>query len=302
MVAPNLQDLRLTIEREKVEAGGPAVSVAALGRGRPPFVLLHGLGGRWQHWLPVLAELARGRRVFALDLPGFGESDRLPGRVSVDALVERLGSVLDYLEIERATVFGHSLGATLAVRLGLRNPDRADGVVLVAGTIQSFASVLNPSAALRLLRRSPRVLAAVVAEVATAGLPMPESIRELIIRRPRLRRLGLSPYLRDPEALPAHLARLLVDGAGAPGVLPTFRAVNRVDPLAGVDRLIGRVALIAGSEDLIAPAHDLRAFRERFPSVPVWEIDHAAHMPMLERPGVFIRACEDAADYVARPR
>jgi len=213
--------------------------------------------------------------------------------------VERVALALEQSRIEGAIVFGHSLGATLALRLALRYPERAQGVVFVGGTLQSFASVLKPAAALRLIGRSPQVMRAVLTEVATAGLPAPTPLRELIIRRPRLRRLALSPYVRDPAALPVDLARLLVEGAGAAGVLPTFCAVNRVDPLAGIERLDGRLALIAGSDDLIAPAQDLRAFHQRFPNFPIWEIQGAAHMAMLERPAVFVSACESAAAYVA---
>jgi pimeloyl-ACP methyl ester carboxylesterase len=297
--ARELADVAARVDCQKVEVGGSDLRIASLGCGASSFVLLHGLGGRWQHWLPAMDLLSRSRRVVALDLPGFGESESLAGPVSVDELVERVAAALDVLGTESVVVVGHSLGATLALRLALRSPERVQGVVWVGGTIQSFASILSPRATLRLAWRSPRVLAAVLTEVATAGLPAPGAVREMIIRRPKLRRLGLSPYVHDPQALPAHLARVMVEGAGAPGVLTTFRAVNGVDPLAGVQALRHRLALIAGSYDLIAPAEDLQAFHRRFPDVPIWEIDGAAHMPMLERPVAFARACEEAAGYVS---
>jgi pimeloyl-ACP methyl ester carboxylesterase len=44
-----------------------------LGHGRP-LLLIHGLGGTWRSWLPVLDRLAAEREVIAVDLPGFGET------------------------------------------------------------------------------------------------------------------------------------------------------------------------------------------------------------------------------------
>jgi pimeloyl-ACP methyl ester carboxylesterase len=184
--------------------------------------------------------------------------------------------------------------------LALRHPSRARGVVLVAGTIQSFASVLAPGGALRLARQSPAVLRAVLTEVLTAGLPAPRFLRELIIARPRLRHLILNLYVADPAALPAASARLLVEGAGAPGVVPTFRAINAVDPLAGLEFLDRRVAAIAGAGDLIAPNFDLGDLHARFADVPIWEIQGAGHMPMLERVDAFVGACEAAASCLTR--
>jgi pimeloyl-ACP methyl ester carboxylesterase len=293
-----LDHLAARIATSPADGPGSEIRTAITGRGNPPFVLLHGLGGRWQHWLPAMTRLSNRRQAVALDLPGFGESAALPGRVSVDALVDRVAVALDRAEVEPAIVFGHSLGATLALRLALRHPARVRGVVLVAGTIQSFAGVLSPGGALRLAKRSPAVLGAVLTEVLTAGLPAPRFLRELIIARPRLRRVILSPYVADPAALPAASARLLVEGAGAPGVVPTFRAINAVDPLAGLELLAGRVAAIAGADDLIAPGFDLAEVHERFADLPIWEIEGAGHMPMLERVDAFVSACEAAASYL----
>src|SRR5204862_6822297 len=109
--APDLEAVTTRVERKTIEVRGSALCCASLGRGDPPFVLLHGLGGRWQHWLPVLAPLARARQVVAIDLPGFGESEPIVGRVSVDELVERVALALEQSRIEGAIVFGHSLVA-----------------------------------------------------------------------------------------------------------------------------------------------------------------------------------------------
>lgn len=293
-----LDRLAARISTNESDGAGSEIRIASTGHGDPPFVLVHGLGGRWQHWLPAMARLSDRRRVVALDLPGFGESASVAGPVSADGLVDRIAVALERARVESAIVFGHSLGATVALRLALRHHTRVRGVVLVAGAIQSFASVLRRGGVPRLAKHSPAVLRAVLTEVATAGVPAPRFLRELIIARPRLRRLILGPYFSDPAMLPAASARLLVEGAGAPGVVPTFRAINKVDPLAGLESLDGRVAAIAGTDDLIAPRFDLADLHARFANVPIWEIAGAGHMPMLERVEPFVGACEAAVTYI----
>lgn len=88
----------------------------------PPLLLLHGIGHRWQAWLPVLDSLARDFEVVALDLPGFGLSPRLPtGRpVTLAAGTDALVEVMDELGWDRAHLVGNSLGGWLALELGLR--------------------------------------------------------------------------------------------------------------------------------------------------------------------------------------
>jgi len=85
-----------------------------------PLLLLHGLGGSWREWGPVLDGLAAEREVVAVDLPGFGETPPLPGKVSIETLAE---AVTDFLEVQNLTgvdVVGSSMGARLALELARR--------------------------------------------------------------------------------------------------------------------------------------------------------------------------------------
>ncbi len=53
-----------------------------------PLLLIHGLGGAWRSWNPILDDLAAEREVIAVDLPGFGETPPLPGEVSIKTLAD----------------------------------------------------------------------------------------------------------------------------------------------------------------------------------------------------------------------
>ena len=84
-------------------------------------------------WVPMLAHLG-GRRVHSVDLPGFGLSDPLDysGRTLRGHAVAQLGSLLDALELEQATIAGTSLGAMWALCLALDDLPATAGQVTTA--------------------------------------------------------------------------------------------------------------------------------------------------------------------------
>ncbi len=82
-------------------------------------VLLHGIGHRWQAWLPVLPRLARHHEVIAIDLPGFGGSPVPTGGMPRDmaGLVALVRSELADLGLDRPHMAGNSLGGAVALEL-----------------------------------------------------------------------------------------------------------------------------------------------------------------------------------------
>lgn len=104
-----------------------------VGRG-DPIVLLHGYTARLEYMGDLADSLARDNRVIVLDQRGFGESSKLSdparfGRKMGDDVV----ALLDELDIRRAHLVGHSMGALIAANVAARYPDRAAGVGLIAG-------------------------------------------------------------------------------------------------------------------------------------------------------------------------
>ena len=88
--------------------------------GGEPLLLLHGLGGSWREWGPVLDGLAAEREVIAVDLPGFGETPPLPGKVSIEALADAVTGFLEEQDLVGVDVVGGSMGARLALELARR--------------------------------------------------------------------------------------------------------------------------------------------------------------------------------------
>ncbi len=279
-------------ERDAIIAGRRLHYLDA-GSGERCFVLVHGMGGRWQHWLEAIPALAEHSRVLALDLPGFGLSEPSAAATSLDGFADAAADLARQLDVGQVVLVGHSMGGPIAIRFAARHPDLAEAIVLVAGAVYQFSALLGMHEVVRFTIERPRESAAIATEIATAGMRVPAALRRLVIRFPRLRKLVLAPYVLDPIALPADAARLIVDGAGARGVLPTVRAIGRSDPREGIDAVSCPILSLAADEDRIAPLLDTEAFQRDTPHARTVVLERCGHMLMLERPQTFNRQLID---------
>ncbi len=101
------------------------------GRGEP-VIFVHGWLGSWRYWFPVMENVASGHRPYALDLWGFGDSDKANERYDVQTYVDMMMAFMDALGVDRATFVGHTLGAAIAIELAAQQPDHVSRV-LAAG-------------------------------------------------------------------------------------------------------------------------------------------------------------------------
>ena len=85
-----------------------------------PLLLIHGLGGHWQSWNPILADLATKREVIAVDLPGFGQTPRLAGETSIRTLANETAAFLHAHGLDGIDAVGSSMGARLVLELARR--------------------------------------------------------------------------------------------------------------------------------------------------------------------------------------
>ena len=102
---------------------------------RETVLLVHGYGSSSASYAPVMDALARHLRVLAIDLPGFGKSDRREGDYSPDALADVLADVLTQKGVQRAHVVGHSWGSSVVLAFARRHPERLDKLVIISGWV-----------------------------------------------------------------------------------------------------------------------------------------------------------------------
>jgi pimeloyl-ACP methyl ester carboxylesterase len=114
---------------EQVGRRGSRISALVAGSAdAEPLVLLHGLGATKSSWLPVVPALARHHRVIAVDLPGFGASAKPRGRYDAPWFTDRILTLFDQLDVDRAFVAGNSMGGRIAMELGMRAPERVRAI------------------------------------------------------------------------------------------------------------------------------------------------------------------------------
>jgi pimeloyl-ACP methyl ester carboxylesterase len=96
-------------------------------------MFIHGWLGSWRYWLPTMDALSEEYRVYALDLWGFGDSDKSKHEYSVDGYVRLLHAFVQELGIfGTIPLVGHALGAVVAVLFAEEHPDIVDRVMAVS--------------------------------------------------------------------------------------------------------------------------------------------------------------------------
>jgi pimeloyl-ACP methyl ester carboxylesterase len=98
-------------------------------------LLVHGYGASSASYAPVVAALAERYRVLAVDLPGFGRSDRRAGDYSPEGLADVLAQILDEKGVQRAHVVGHSWGSSVVLAFALKHPQRLDRLAVISAWI-----------------------------------------------------------------------------------------------------------------------------------------------------------------------
>jgi pimeloyl-ACP methyl ester carboxylesterase len=122
----------VNFEEHHIDVGGLPTRYPRAGTTGPPLVLLHGAGDNALDWQWVMPTLARTRRVYAVDLPGSGDSVKPDVDYSPAFIIQFLSAFLDALEVERAAVVGNSLGGLVGLRLALSEPSRVSALGLVS--------------------------------------------------------------------------------------------------------------------------------------------------------------------------
>jgi pimeloyl-ACP methyl ester carboxylesterase len=201
----------------RIPVGPGSMHVERYGHGGAPILLVHGFGTcafLWRDVGPLLA--IANRTAFAIDLFGYGESDRpFDAQYGIAAQSDYLDRALTALRLSKATVVGLDLGAAVAMHLAYNRPDRVERLVL----INPIAFDEVPADDIKSMQRSTARFALRISRGVLGAAPL---IRELLERS-----------VSDPSHMPdALLARYLAPYVGQEGVnhlLALARAVDDED-------------------------------------------------------------------------
>jgi pyruvate dehydrogenase E2 component (dihydrolipoamide acetyltransferase) len=261
-----------------VQADGWTARVLRMGPEAPaegalPLVMIHGFGGDLLNWQLNQPELAAGRTVFAVELPGHGGSSKtLPGDGSVASLAQAVRSLMAALKISRAHVVGHSLGGAIALQMALDEPGSIASVSLVCPA--GLGPEINADYIEGFIRadRRKEMKATVEALFADPSLVSREMVDDLL------------KYKRIDGVLAA--LRRIADAAFGGGRQTTV-LTDRLGAVAAP------VQVIWGAEDRIVPAAHAAALPEGRRHV----LSGAGHMVHMERPAEVNRLIGEFVDF-----
>ncbi len=106
------------------------VHYEVLGRGRP-LILLHGWVGSWRYWISIMQAVSNEYRAYALDLWGFGDSDHVPARYSLNQQAGLVRSFMHSLGLPKAALIGHGFGGLVGLYLAAQDPSLAERLMLI---------------------------------------------------------------------------------------------------------------------------------------------------------------------------
>ncbi len=271
------------LDLEGIERAGNTTQIGRVGihfveAGQGPLlILIHGFGGSTFSFRHTIPELARHFRVIALDLKGFGLSERPPGGdYSMTAQALLVSEFMERMEIRRATVLGHSMGGEIAMRLAINHPEQVERLILVDSASGRDIRHFAPGG--RFLR------------------PLLPVVALFTLHSRRFRHLSLRSAVHDP----AYLTPEVLEGYFRPTRIRghlrgmgELLASRRNDPPLDPSAVVQPTLVLWGEEDRWLPVSQGQQLHEQISGSRLVIIPRAGHLPLEEQPEESNRAILD---------
>jgi len=219
-----------------------------------PILILHGWGRNGLEWIDIASECASWskRKVYILDLPGFGGSS-LPQVSNIFEYSELVVNFCQYLELNKVLLIGHSLGGRVGIVMAAKHGALLEKLILI-----------DP-----------------------AGVK-PRSIRRLLLTTlsktfallPQILRRRLSEFVMDE------------DYKNSPSLRELYRSIVRDDLRNYLKRIEIETLIVWGEKDKVLPLSLVDVYRNFLPYPTISVIWEAGHDPHLEKPRELIRVLE----------
>ena len=249
-------------------ANGIRLHYEASGTGTIPVVLVHGYGMSSEVWEKAMPLFPSDYRWLAVDLRGFGHSDKPEGGYSCPELAEDIAAFLDGLELSQAVLIGHSFGGLVVQHFAASHPERVLALVLS----NTFAATLPPKGL------TPAV------EQRINGYGSADENRKVFSA-------SVPRYFDAANVTPADIGRFVEIGlqSGNPALRETLKA-NYTTPAIPAPRhaaLRAPVLILVATHDPFGTFDQAVAMSDAFPNSRIRVITRSGHTPMWEKPSEF---------------
>jgi pimeloyl-ACP methyl ester carboxylesterase len=240
-------------------------------------ILLHGVGCSVEFWERNIAALAREHRVFAVDIVGFGRTDKPEVVYTFELMADFVIDFMKTMGIDKASLVGNSMGGAISLTVAAQAPKRVEKIVLV----DPVGLGRGQSPVMRLM-----------------ALPVIGNVLTKPSRKGVLRQMQLCLY--DPsQARDDFIDRLTAIGA-LPGNQRSFLSLLRVtsnilgvkkgivaDFSARLKKIKAPILMIWGRQDQILPLADGEAAVQKMANGRLHVMDRAGHLPQIDKPEEF---------------
>lgn len=241
-------------------------------------VLLHGIGGTWREWSPLLPALEREFDVLAIDLPGFGESPPLAGvPATVPSQADAAEAELDALGFDSVHLIGNPSGGWIALELARRGRARTVVALSPAGMwtpledAYRFALLLSAYWSAKLIARFPA-----------------------LVRTPARRwTLGWYIFMARPGRWSAEEAAYQIKVLGDSPSYLEFLRWTRGRRVEGLGEVRCPVLIAWGSRDLLLPKRQGPRFVRELPDAELRLLRGVGHLPMADDPDLIVTTIAD---------
>jgi pimeloyl-ACP methyl ester carboxylesterase len=116
----------------KFLAGNPGIAYIDEGTGEQTLFLVHGLASNAGFWRYNIAELAKDYRVIAVDLPGYGKSEKGDFPYGMEFYANELSDFIERMDLQNVVYVGHSMGGQIGITLAINHPESIETLILAA--------------------------------------------------------------------------------------------------------------------------------------------------------------------------
>ena len=235
---------------------------------KTPLLFLHGYGGMIEHWDLNIPEFAREHKIYAMDLIGFGKSQKPNVRYCLELFASQIETFLLLKKLDSVIIVGHSMGAASAVYFAHHQPEKVKALVLVnpsglfGDTMDGMSNLFFGLVASPLI--GEMLLAAFANPVAVGQSLMPTYFNQSKV---------------DDKLINQFTMPLQDRGAQFSYLSPSKRPLDfRLDHLPKPCNYKGQAFLVWGAEDIALPPHKIiPEFQQLLPQAGAYIIPKASH-------------------------
>ncbi|MBC1268936.1 alpha/beta fold hydrolase [Trichormus variabilis FSR] len=273
-------------QRDWVWRGGRArytyIRPSQEGQEKTPLILLHGFGASIGHWRHNLEVLGESHTVYALDMLGFGGSEKAPANYSIELWVEQVYDFWRAFIRQPVVLIGNSNGSLISLAAAAAHPDMVKGIVMM--------SLPDPSLEQEMIPPFLRPVVTTIKNIVASPIFLKPVF--YFVRRPSILRRWAGIAYANPAAITDELVDILAgppqDRGSARAFSALFKAAIGVNFSPSVKAILPTLQipmlLIWGNKDRFVPPILANQFAQYNEKLQLLNLDDVGHCPHDECP------------------